>query len=80
MVIRRLRIRRCYCLGLDGNLQLPSKSLCVAFAYAHSDGNAYCNRNANRNGDAYCYRRAEDHSIAKAASYAAAATVTFNGT
>jgi hypothetical protein len=80
MAIRRLRIRRCYCLGLDGNLQLPSESLCVAFAYTHSDSHSHCNCYANRNGDAYCYRRAEVYSITEAASYAAAATVTFNGT
>jgi len=80
MAIRRLRIRRCYCLGLDGNLQLPTESLCVAFAYTHSDSHSHRNYYANRNGDAYCYRRAEDHSIPKAASYAAAATVTFSRT
>ena len=46
----------------------------------HSDSHAHRNRGADCDGDAYCYRRTEDHSIAKAASYAAAATVTFNGT
>src|SRR6266403_1944423 len=32
MAIRRLRIRRGYCLGLLGNLQLPSESLWVVHA------------------------------------------------
>ena len=66
MVVRGLRIRRCYCLGLDGDLHVPGESLCVAFAYTHSDGN----------GDAYCYRGAEVYADAQAASHTAASAVT----
>ena len=47
MAIRRLRIRRYYCLGLDGDLHLPSESLCVAFAYTHSDSDGNANSDCN---------------------------------
>jgi hypothetical protein len=71
MAVRRLRIRRGYCLGLDGNLQLPSESLRVALAYTHGNG--------NRNG--YCYPGAEVYADAQAASHTSAAAVSpaFNG-
>jgi len=54
MAVRRLRVRRCNCLGLDGDLHLPSESLCVGFAYANGNGNGdaniNCDGNANSNG------------------------------
>ena len=65
MAVRRLRIRRYYCLGLDGNLQLLSESLWGAFANTYGD----------RNG--YSYRGAEAYADAKAASHTAASAVRF---
>ena len=65
MAVRRLRVRRCNCLGLDGDLHLPSESLRVAFAYAHGNGN----RNA------YSYRGTEVDSLTTATSDAGASTV-----
>ena len=63
MAGRRLRSRRCYCFGFDGNLQLPSESLCVAFAYAHG------------NGDAYSYGGTEVDSFTTAPSHTGASAV-----
>ena len=67
MAVRRLRVRRCNCLGLDGDLHLPSESLWVAFAYAHG----YCN------GDAYSYRGTEVDSFTTAPSHTGASAVAF---
>ena len=85
MAVRRLRIRRNYCLGLDGNLLLPRESLRVAFANTHGDcnRNGYCYRNRKRkcdadcncNGDGYCYRGAEVYADAQAASDTSASAV-----
>src|SRR6478735_1223515 len=87
MAVRRLRIRRYYCLGLDGNLQLPRESLRVALANTHG----YCdsNRNCKRKRDANCnsnckrkcdangdgYRGAEVYADAQAASDTSASAV-----
>src|SRR6266404_2671938 len=71
MAVRRLRIRRRDCLGLDGNLQLPGESLCVALAY--TDRNGHSHSHGNR--DAYCYRGAEVYADAQAASHTAASSV-----
>ena len=65
MAVRRLRVRRCNCLGLDGDLHLPSESLWVAFAYAH--GNCNC--------DAYSYRGTEVDSFTTAPSHTGASAV-----
>jgi hypothetical protein len=65
MAVRRLRVRRCNCLGLDGDLHLPSESLRVAFAYAHGNGN----RNA------YSYGGTEVDSLTTAPSDAGASAV-----
>src|ERR1043166_6768426 len=44
MALRRVRIRRCNCLGLDGNLQLPHQSLRAnAHPDANTDGDTYTN-------------------------------------
>ena len=91
MAVRRLRIRRNYCLGLDGNLHLPRESLRVALANTHGDpngnggciGNAYGNRNGNGdcignaygNRNGYCYRGAEVYADAQAASDTPASAV-----
>ena len=69
MAVRRLRIRRYYCLGLDGNLQLPSESLWGALANTHCDGNCNCH------GDGYCYCGAEAYADAQAASDTSASAV-----
>ena len=65
MAVRRLRVRRCNCLGLDGDLHLSSESLWVAFAYSHGNGN----------GDAYSYRGTEVDSFTPASSYTGASAV-----
>ena len=52
MAVRRLRIRRSYCLGLDGNLQLPRQSLrSVAYTDCDRNGNSGCKRYAYRDGN-----------------------------
>ena len=91
MAIRRLRLRRSYCLGLDGNLQLPCESLWIAFANTYGDpygnggyiGNAYGNRDSYGNGNGDCignaygnrYRGAEVYADPQAASYTAASAL-----
>ena len=65
MAGRRLWSRRCYCFGLDGNLQLCGEPLWVAFAYSHGNGN----------GDAYSYRGTEVDSFTPASSYTGASAV-----
>ena len=84
MAVRRLRIRRYYCLGLDGNLQLPRESLRLALANTHCNCNSDCDSNCKRkcdancncNGDGYCYRGAEVYADAQAASDTSASAVT----
>ena len=81
MAVRRLRIRRYYCLGLDGNLQLPRESLRVALANTHGycDSNRNCDSNRKRKCDANCngdgYRGAEVYADAQAASDTSASAV-----
>src|SRR6267154_318489 len=87
MAIRRLRIRRGYCLGLDGNLHLPSESLWITLANTHgycnckrnSDGDGYsdCNYNGkcDGDGDGNCYCGAEIYADTQAASNTAASAV-----
>jgi hypothetical protein len=90
MAIRRLRLRRGYCLGLDGNLQLPSESLWSAFANTYGDpngnggyiGNAYgnCDSYGNGNcdfiGNAYGNRNGNSYRGAEAYADAQAASYT----
>src|SRR5438874_12238996 len=68
MAVRGLCVRRCYSLGLDGDLQLPGESLCVAFAYTHSDSNGNANgdgiSNANSNGQTYSNSETGSHTSA----------------
>jgi hypothetical protein len=47
MAGRRLWSRRCYCFGLDGNLQLCGEPLWVAFAYTDGNRNGNCHSNGN---------------------------------
>ena len=65
MAGRRLRSRRCYCFGFDGNLQLPSESLWVAFAFAYAHGNR----------DAYSHGGTEVDSFTTAPSHTGASAV-----
>lgn len=55
MAVRRLRSRRCYCVGLDGNPYLPGESLRDAFADAHGNGNCHTNRDCYGHGHIYTY-------------------------
>ena len=91
MAIRWLRIRRAYCLGLDGNLQLPGESLwgalantngdpngnggCIGNAYGNRNGNGDCIGNAYGNCNGYSYRGAEAYADTQAASHTAASAV-----
>src|SRR6476646_4929851 len=87
MAVRRLRIRRYYCLGLDGNLQLPRESLRVALANTHGycDSNRNCKRKRDANGTSNGrrkrdangdgYRGAEVYADAQAASATSASAV-----
>ena len=72
MAVRRLRIRRCNCLGLNGNLHLPGESLCVGFAYPNGNGNGDANRNRNGNTNS----NGQTYSNSKRGSYTAAASDT----
>ena len=78
MAVRGLRIRRCNCLGLDGDLHLPSESLCVAFAYTHSDGNRDANSdaNGNANSNGQTYSNSKDRADTEASPDASASAVT----
>ena len=78
MAVRGLRIRRCYCLGLDGNLHLPGESLCVGFAYPNGNGNgdANRNRNGNANSNGQTYSNSKRGSYTEASPNAAASAVT----
>ena len=84
MAVRRLRIRRCYSPGLDGNLHLRCESLCVGFAYPNGNSNTNCD--CHGHSDAYCYgytytyaetdAHAEISAYTKASPNAAASAVT----
>ena len=84
MAIRRLRLRRSYRLGLDGNLQLPSESLWGALANTHgycnckcySDGDGYSNCNCNCYCYCYCYVDTETYAHTEGCTDAEAASDT----
>jgi hypothetical protein len=82
MAVRRLRIRRCYSLGLDGNLHLRGESLCVGFAYPNGNSNSNTNGDCHGHGDGYTYTYAETDAHAEISAYtkaspnAAASAVT----
>ena len=61
MAVRRLRNRRCYPLGLDGNLHLRGESLCVGFAYADGDCNTNCDCHGHAYGYVYSYAETDAH-------------------
>jgi hypothetical protein len=67
LALRRLRQRRDYTAGLDGNLHLPRRAIPNANGYAHSNSNGYRYSNCGSFGDAY--RNSNSYSHSRSYSY-----------
>jgi hypothetical protein len=63
MALRRLRVRRCNCPGLDGNLHLPSESLRPE---PNPDTHGNRDSNSDRHGNAHTDSNADTETDADA--------------